>query len=276
MFTAYLPGKPLFFANRRRTDWQVDLYNKVIAECGGDVEACTSAAQFHQARAQGRFGAFLAIEGCHALDGDVDALDHFHARGVRILQLAHFVATNVADSAQSPYKPHGGLTAFGRQVVQRMNRLGLVVDVAHMTDAGIRQVADVAEAPFVCTHIGVRALHDTPRNLGAEAVDLIARSGGLVGVILFPWLLGKGRVTVDTVADHLAWLADRVGPRHLGVGSDLDGPTWAPEGMRDVRDLPVLTDALFRRGFGDDDVARIWGGNFLDVLDAVAAKAARP
>jgi len=273
VFTVYYPGKPLFFTNRARADRQLDTYNEVITECAGEVVPCTDAAGFQAARAAGKLAAFSAIEGCHHLDGDVDALDHFHARGVRLMQLTHFVATDVADSAQSPYRPHGGLSDLGRRVVQRMNRLGVIVDAAHMTDAGIAQMADVAQAPFVCSHIGVRALRDTHRNLSAESVDLIARSGGLVGVILFPLLLGRGRVTVDTVVDHLAWLADRVGTRHLGIGSDLDGPTWPPEGLRDARDFPVLTARMLARGFGEDDVARIWGGNFLRVLDEVAAHA---
>jgi membrane dipeptidase len=273
VFTVYYPGKPLFFKNRAKADRQLDLYDTILGECQGAVAPCTSVADFQAARAEGRFASFVALEGCHHLDGDVDALDHFFARGVRIAQPAHFVATDVADSAQSPYRPHRGLSPLGRRVVERMNRLGMIVDVAHLTDEGIAHVADVARAPFVCTHIGVRALCDTPRNLSAAAVDRIAASHGLVGVILFPWLLGKGRVTVDTVVDHLAWLADRVGTEHLGLGSDLDGPTWPPRGLRDVRDFPVLTARMLARGFADDDVARIWGGNFLRVLADVAARA---
>jgi membrane dipeptidase len=273
VFTVYVPGKPLFFANRERADKQLDLYERIVRACDGAVAPCTTAAEFEAARAAGRFASFAAIEGCHHLDGDVDALDHFFARGVRLMQLTHFVATDVADSAQSPYRPHGGLSKLGERVVLRMNRLGLVVDVAHMTDPGIARVADVAQAPFVCSHAGVRALRDLERSLSTESVDLIAKSGGLVGVILFPMLLAKGGATVDTVVDHLAWLADRVGPEHLGIGSDLDGPTWAPEGLRDVRDFPVLTARMLARGFSEADVAGIWGGNFLRVLDAAAGAA---
>lgn len=274
VFTVYVPGRPLFFRNRSKADWQLDRYEQIVRSCAGAVQPCTSVAEFHAARAAGRFASFAAIEGCHPLDGDVDLLDHFFARGVRLMQLTHFVATDVADSAQSPYRPHGGLSGLGQRVVRRMNRLGIVVDVAHMTDAGIARVADVAEVPFVCSHIGVRALCDTGRNLAPESVDLIARSGGLIGVILFPMLLAKGRATVDTVVDHLAWLADRVGPSHIGIGSDLDGPTWAPEGLRDVRDFPVLTARMLARGFSEDDVARIWGGNFLRVLGTAETAAA--
>lgn len=274
VFTVYVPGKPLFFKNRRRADRQLDLYDHIVRACEGAVQPCTSVAEFHAARAAGRFASFAAIEGCHPLDGDVDLLDHFFARGVRLMQLTHFVATDVADSSQSPYRPHGGLSKLGERVVDRMNRLGIVVDVAHMTDAGIARVADVAQAPFVCSHVGVRAVHDSARNLSSASVDLIARSGGLVGVILFPMLLSKGGATVDTVVDHLAWLADRVGPSHLGIGSDLDGPTWAPDGLRDVRDFPVLTARMLARGFTDDDIARIWGGNFLRVLGAAETAAA--
>jgi membrane dipeptidase len=273
VFTVYYPGKPIFFNNRRRADRQLDLYDQIVRATEGAVIPCTSVAEFQAARAAGRFAAFVAIEGCHHLDGDVDALDHFFERGVRLMQLTHFVATDVADSSQSPYRPHGGLSKLGERVVERMNHLGIVVDVAHMTDAGIARVADVARAPFVCSHAGVRALRDLQRSLAPESVDLIARSGGLVGVILFPLLLAKGRATIDTVVDHLKWVADRVGPEHLGIGSDLDGPTWPPDGIRDVRDLPRLTERMLARGFTDDDVARIWGGNFLRVLDAAARAA---
>lgn len=276
VFTVYFPGRPLVRDNKGRHDRIIDRYFAMLLKNGQDMRHCESPDDYDAAREAGKFAAILAIEGGHCLDGDLDNVDHFHARGVRIFQLSHFVPNEFADATESKKRPHGGLNDLGRQLVQRLNAKGMIVDVAHMTDEGIAKVAECCEGPFISSHTGVRAHRDMERNLSDASIDLIAKSGGLMGVILFPPYLKKkiGGIT-DDVVDHLAHIAERVGTEHIAIGSDTDGPTWLPKDMRDAADFQVISERMLARGFSQGDIARMWGGNFMRVWREVHALAER-
>jgi membrane dipeptidase len=274
-FTVYFPGKPVFTDNRRWHDRIIDRYYDMVLRHGRDMCHCNSPQEFEDARAQGRFASFLAIEGCHALEGRVEHVDHFFRRGVRMMQLTHFLPNEIADGTESSERPNEGLNDLGVRMIHRMNELGVLVDLAHMTDQGIQKAVAASRAPVISSHTGVRALNPRERNLSDEAIDLIAGSGGLAGILFFPpYLTPKTlRVPLDRVIDHIAYVADRVGSEHVAIGTDFDAGTWAPTDMSDVRDMRKVTQRMLARGFSAQDVERIWGGNLLRVWRAVIESA---
>lgn len=210
----------------------------------------------------GLVGALLAIEGCQVLEGDLDNLDVLYDAGYRMIGLQHFFDNAAGGSAHGVER--GGLTPFGTELVRRMQARGMVVDVAHSSPAVVSEVLAAATAPVVASHTGVRGTFDSPRNLSDEHLRGIAATGGVIGVAMFPQAVGGPGM--DDTARAMRYTADLVGVRHVGLGSDFDGAVTTPT---DVTGLPLLTAALRRHGFDQDDIAAIMGGNTLRVLRSV-------
>jgi membrane dipeptidase len=273
VFTAYVPSNPLKPGARGRHEATLKViqsYRRILDECSDDMVHVESAAGIREAKERGKIASFLAVEGGHSVGKEIEGVDKLYALGVRMLTLTHFVANKIADSSQSPYKPHKGLSDFGREVVQRMDELGIIPCVAHCSDAAIEDVLKVAKGPVISSHGGLRQFHDIKRNLGDDYVRSIAATGGLIGIILWPkYLTGKIRCDLSQLLDHFEYVAELVGPEHLSVGSDVDAATWFPREIRDVRDYPRITEGLLNRGFTADQIKVIWGGNFLRVVEGV-------
>lgn len=206
-------------------------------------------------------GGLLALEGLHAIEGEVAKLDSLFEAGYRMAGLTHFFDNAVAGSAHGMEK--GGLTPLGREVIRRMETLGMVVDLAHASPPTIDDVLAMATRPVVVSHGGVKATCPGPRNLSDAQLEGIAATGGVVGVGLWPGAVCDS--TVAATARAMRHVADVVGVEHVAVGSDFDGAVTAPV---DVTGLPLLTGALLAEGFDRDEVARIMGGNALRVLEA--------
>jgi membrane dipeptidase len=271
-FTAYAPVSPLFWVPRSEaTLAQIRTFYRVARESGGRLRPARTGVEARAAAADGAVAGVLAVEGGHSLDGNPAMLDAFAELGVRFLTLVHFKANELGDAGESSRKPWGGLSPLGREVVSRMRALRIVPDVAHLSDDGVHQVLDLTDGPVVSTHTGMRALVDRPRNLPDGQARGIARSGGVVGIILFPpYLDGRHPMgqSVDRFLDHVCHAAWVMGPRHVAVGSDMDGFTWTPRGLRGYADWPILSEGLARRGFSPPEIQGILGGNALRVLDA--------
>lgn len=266
-FTAYTIGRPLFWHTDATTHRILDRYDAIVAQTPG-TRHCTSAAEIRKAVADGQLALFPAIEGGHVLEGKLENLEAFYKRGVRLLTLTHFVSNGIADAAQSPYKPLGGLSPFGREVVATMQSMGMLVDVAHCSDKAIYQIADITSGPIVCSHSGLRRFKPLKRNLGDRAVRLVAETKGLFGIILFANYLGDPEAvgtSIRAAARTARVVADMTSPDILCLGSDMDGFTWLPKGMRDASDLPQFTQALMDEGFSQDEIRGILGENFLRV-----------
>jgi microsomal dipeptidase-like Zn-dependent dipeptidase len=227
----------------------------MIVRQGADVEALLTRRRADHTVV----GALLAIEGSHALDGDLDNLDVLHEAGFRMIGLQHFSDNEAGGSAHGPGQ--GGLTAFGAELVRRMQARRMIVDVAHSSPAVVSGVLAISTAPVVASHTGLRGTCDNQRNLSDEHVRGIAATGGLVGIALFAHAVGGQ--TVDDTARAIRYGADLAGVRHVALGSDFDGFVTTPT---DVTGLPLLTAALRRQGFGDDEIAAIMGGNVLRLL----------
>lgn len=201
----------------------------------------------------------LAIEGLHALDGTMVNLRRLHQAGFRIMGLTHFFDNAVGGSAHGVAK--GGLTEFGRTVLVEMERLRIIVDLAHASPQLIVEVLALASRPVVVSHTGVKGTCDRTRNLSDAQLHAIADNGGLIGIAFFEEAVcGRG---VAAIAAAIAYTAGLIGVEHVALGSDFDGAVTVPF---DITGLPQLTSALSGAGFSPAEVTAIMGGNILDLL----------
>jgi len=208
-----------------------------------------------------KVGALLSIEGLHALEGDLDAVDELYAAGFRMLGLAHFFDNEVSGSAHGVKKD--GLTELGRAVVKRMEELGITIDLAHSSAKTIDDVLAIATRPVVVSHTGVKHTCNNNRNLTDSQLRAIARNGGVVGIGYWDTATcGKDAKAIARVIRHAVAVA---GIEHVGLGSDFDGTIDAPF---DTAGLVELTDALIAEGFGEEEIRKIAGENALKVLSA--------
>ena len=264
-----------------RTPWQaVETQLARIERQAGAAGAvvASSVEALLVARTRRTAAVLLGIEGADALGHDVDLVDAWHQRGVRLLGLVH-LGDNTLGTTCLPWQRYAGplpvrrrtapgLTVLGRRVVARMNRLGVVVDVAHGDRATVLDTAETTAAPIVSSHTGVRALQDFPRYLTDDELRAIAATGGLVG--LWPYRHhGRGVRDVPELIAHARYVADLVGPEHLTLGSDMNGLPGAMAGYAGETHLSQLTCALLDGGFDHTEVTQIVGGNALRVLRLV-------
>jgi microsomal dipeptidase-like Zn-dependent dipeptidase len=205
--------------------------------------------------------AFLAVEGAHALDGDLDNVAMLARAGYRMLAPSHFFDTPYAGSAHGIVK--GGLTALGRELLSNVESNGLILDVSHASSATIDDVLSIASRPVVASHTGVRAAVPGIRNLPDDQVRGIAATGGLVGIGFWPVACG-GR-DAAAIARSIVAAMELAGVEHVGLGSDFDGAVPTPF---DATGMPLLTEALLAEGLSDADIAAVMGGNAIRILIA--------
>lgn len=256
-------------------------------ESAGRVAVVRSAAEGRRALDETVLGIVPSLEGASALAGGADRIRALHERGLRWVGLTWNGANALASGIATP---EAGLSEEGLAAVAELNRLGIVIDVTHLSPAGFADVVRTSRAPVVASHSNARAVWDHPRNLDDAQLDAIAASGGVVGIVLFPGFVGERPVTVEEVLDHVEYVAGRIGVEHVGIGADfIDYATDAvfaempdtdpedlvyPEGVGSARELGALVAGLARRGFSPAEVERICSGNLLRVLADVEAAAA--
>ncbi len=249
----------------------IDAFYRALDENPEALLLATTAADVEQAKAEGKVAGVLSLEGAEALEGDLAMLRTFYRLGLRALGLTWNWRNQAADG-QGESRTGGGLTEFGVALVREANRLGLILDIAHLAPAGVRDVLELSEAPVVASHANARALCDHHRNLTDEQLAGIAASGGLVGVTYVPPFLAQERqdASLEKVLDHIDYIVKTIGLDHVGLGSDFDGFDGVLPGLEDVSHLPALTAGLVARGYSDEKVAQILGGNYLRVFRQVA------
>ena len=224
---------------------------------------------------EGKVGGILSLEGAEPLEGHPETLGAFYRLGVRWLGLTWNYRNHVADGVADE-RSQGGLTPFGVDVVHACGELGIVVDVSHLSPAGVEDVLNVARGPVVASHSNARTLRDHRRNLTDDQARGIAATGGVIGVTFVPSFLTDTPETasIEHVLDHIEHFVGVVGVEHVGVGSDFDGigDTVPPRGLEDVSRYGNLRAGLLRRGFSEADVAAILGGNWWRVLQQVLTR----
>jgi membrane dipeptidase len=219
--------------------------------------------QMEAVRKRGQLAAFLSCEGGDCLEGNLDHLDDLYQRGVRSLQLVHYAQNTLGDLQTQP-PVYNGLSAFGRDVVRRMNRLGMVVDVAHAAFATVKGAVDASSAPIILSHSHLQSESTPhPRLITIEHARLVASTSGVIGA----WPSGFANRTFADFVDQTMRLVDAVGVDHVGLGTDMDG-NFQPV-FSSYRQLPEWIAALRAKGLSESDVAKIAGGNALRVLEKV-------
>ena len=260
----------------------------------------------------------MGIEGGHSIENRLDLLRNYYRLGARYMTLTWSMNTDWADSSGDETQ-WGGLTDFGIEVVEEMNRLGMMVDISHVSDQTFWDVLEVTSAPVIASHSSVRAINTAARNMSDEMIRALAKNGGVIQINFYAYFLDQAfadKIDIETensaaeieairdrylddpigfekaewewyrevesrvewpplsvLVDHIDHVVRLVGPQHVGIGSDFDGVTSLPQGMEHQGKLPDLTDALVTRGYSEQDITLILGGNLLRVMGAVEAAA---
>jgi membrane dipeptidase len=265
VFAAYVSPDLPPDAMYARASRLLDAYEEARARCAGAMVTCHTATEIAAARAAGRVAAVLAIENADAIEGDLDRVDAFYRRGVRIMSLTWNGSNRLADGVGG--NRHGGLSALGRRAAARMQARGVLIDVSHLTERAFWDLAAAADGPIVATHSNAAAMEPHPRNLTDDQLREIGKRGGVVGLNFYPLFLGEA--TIAAIARHARHMAEVMGPAHVALGSDFDGIGRTPEGLEDVTGMPKVTEALLSAGFTPDEVQGILGRNALRVFRAV-------
>ena len=292
---------------------QIDIARRVIALYPDRLALATNAAEVERAMREGRIASLMGMEGGHAIENSLGALRAFYALGARYMTLTHSQTLDWADSATDAAR-HSGLTRFGEEVVREMNRLGMLVDLSHVSPATMEDALRVSEAPVIFSHSSARAICDHPRNVPDDVLAALKANGGVVMVtfvtaFISPELakasvplfkeyeerakllkdpkerealrkeiqdrMPKVRVTIADVANHVDHVRKVAGVEHVGLGGDYDGNDSWPEGLEDVSGYPRLFAELARRGWSDEDLGRLASGNILRVLRKAEEVSAR-
>jgi membrane dipeptidase len=233
------------------------------------ISLATTVEEIEQVRRAGRIAAVLSIEnGGDALARDIRVLDEFYRQGVRMVGLTWNSSNPMGDGALG--RDHSGLTDLGRAVLRRMEELGIIVDVSHLSEAAFWDAVRATRGPLVASHSNAAALRPHPRNLTDEQLRAIAARGGVVGVNFYPEFLGEA--TLERVLDHIDHMVKVMGIDHVALGSDFDGIPQTPRGLEDVSRLPNLTAGLLRRGYTTEQIHKILGANALRVFRQVWTK----
>jgi len=246
--------------------------DSVLSEHADVLRVGLTSGDFEKNWKTGHLTWFRTLEGSWCLQGKLASIDEYYATGIRMIGLTwqddHDFATSWT------YYGHVGLTALGRKAVQRMNELGIIVDVSHMSDRAVEDVLSVAKAPVFASHSNARAICDHPRNLKDDQIRSIAATGGVVGANFYALhLRKKGKATLADVVQHIKHIRDVGGIESVGLGSDFDGISKGPEGLETAAELPKLRKALEDEGFTAAEIAAIFGGNFLRAFGEVERKA---
>jgi membrane dipeptidase len=255
-----------------------------------ELELAMTAADVRRIAATGRLAALMGLEGGHAIEDELANVDRFYAAGIRYMTLTHQHSNGWADSSgdadDASVPHHGGLTAFGRDVVRRMNDVGMLVDVSHVADDTFWDVIETTRVPLIASHSSARAIANSPRNLSDAMLRAVAANGGIVMINFGDLFLDPNKVKhgdqvwwiathprswhtpLAVLADHVEHVARVAGADHAGLGSDFDGVPFLPDEMGGVAQLPNLSVELLRRGWSETDLRKLLGENALRVLEA--------
>jgi len=304
-WSVYVPAELQGPAAAEMVHEQIDLVRRMIGRYSTVFELATSADEIERIHRAGRIASMLGIEGGEPINSNLAVLREFHAEGVLYMTLAHFKTTSWADSATDAPQ-HDGLTPFGESVVREMNRIGMLVDLSHVSAPTMRDAIRVATAPVIFSHSGAYAIDHHPRNVPDDVLQSLRTNGGVVMVNFYPsyvseavrlwaadenaeearqkslhpddpaaataavdaWEAAHPRppATVAQVADHIEHIRDVAGIDHVGLGSDFDGVPFTPVGLEGVDCYPNLLAELIHRGWSDADLSKLVGGNVLRVL----------
>jgi len=305
-WSVYVPVDTIAAGNAfQTTREQIELVKKLIDRYPDVFELALNASDVDRIRAQGKIASLIGMEGGHSMEGSIGKLRQLHEMGARYMTLTHSETLEWADSATDVAKSDG-LSEFGEEVVREMNRLGMLVDLSHVSPATMHDAIRVSSQPIIFSHSSARAIADHPRNVPDDVLKKLPANGGVVLINFFSGfvvpesaVIMKEMFTVrkefrqqfpnskeeqerafkkwqlahpfpagdaEILVDHIEHVIRVAGIDHVGLGSDFDGISKAPVGMEDVSKYPVITELLLRRGYGEEEIHKVLYGNFLRVL----------
>jgi membrane dipeptidase len=312
-WSIYVPGEIKDSGYARVQLEEFDIARRMVARYPERLTLALTADDIIRAHRQKKIASLLGMEGGHAIENSLGALRAYYALGARYMTLTHNVTLDWADAALDSARHHG-LTPFGREVVREMNRLGMLVDLSHVSPATMSDALDASEAPVIFSHSSARALVDYPRNVPDSILARMPKNGGVVMVTFVQSFVSNAvqqaesvqdsamaairsqvsdtaerrrlareyrdahplpRATIQDVADHIEHVRQVAGVDHIGIGSDFDGIDQGPAGLEDVSMFPALFAELIRRGWSDADLRKLAGENLLRVLRQAEATARR-
>ena len=312
-WSVYIPGDMADSGFARVQLEQIDIGRRIVAKYP-ELQWALTAPAIRAAFRNRRIGSLLGVEGGHAIENSLGALRVYYDLGVRYMTLTHNVTLDWADAATGEQR-HGGLTPFGEEVVREMNRLGMLVDLSHVSPATMSDALNVAQAPVIFSHSSARAIADVPRNVPDSILTRLPANGGVVMVTFVPGFISAEvvaragrrqtaegeartrfggdtaavrremtswdssnpapRATLSQVADHIEHIRRVAGPDHVGIGGDFDGIDEVVVGLEDVSTYPALFAELSRRGWTERDLRKLAGENMLRVMERAAVVARR-
>lgn len=243
-------------------------YFNTMENLDGSVQTIYTTGDLAEVMNGSKTGALLSIEGGEALEGEPAVLRILFRLGVRALGLTWNWKNELAAGVMEK-DPGEGLTVLGKKVIKEMNSLGMLVDLAHVNEKSYYQAIETSASPVVVSHANARALYDHPRNLTDEQLQELKAAGGVIGLSCCPYFIDPDKPAIERLLDHFEHIAEIIGPEHLGIGSDYDGISETVPGLEDVSFLPRLVEGLYRRGFSEEEIEQITGGNFLRVWQQV-------
>ncbi|MFM7056942.1 MAG: dipeptidase [Planctomycetota bacterium] len=262
---------------------QIEIVKAMYRRYPETFEAASTADDVERIVKAGRIASMMGVEGGYSMEDDVANLARFYREGCRYMTLTHSRSLSWADSATDEPRC-GGLSEFGREVIREMNRLGMLVDLSHVSVDTMKQALAVSQSPVIFSHSSARAICDHPRNVPDEVLPLVKQNGGVIMVNFFSAFVvpteklkqnPMARGTIHDVVDHIDHLARHCGVEHVGIGSDFDGVPRLPEQLESVATYPRITQLLLDRGYSADDIRGILGGNVLRVLRGAEKVSAR-
>lgn len=300
----------------KRADEQIAAVRSLTEKHPETWELAASADDIRRIVAKGKLAALMGLEGGYAIDDKLENVERYYKMGVRYMSGAWSVSTSWAGSSGDEIGRTRGLTDFGKQVIREMNRLGMMIDVSHLSDKAFWDIINTSTKPIIATHSNVRAIANVSRNLDDEMIRALAQKGGVMCVLFYPEFLEPGwsekkkavdkeiaprvqrasdqepgnaarkkmardrvrvveyarslpPVTVGRIVDHIDYIVKLVGIDHVGIGSDFDGIQAVPSDLSNVSELPNLTKELIKRGYTENDIDKILGGNILRVMQEV-------
>jgi membrane dipeptidase len=274
IFAMYV--NPLYLARLRRLIQMLDAFQLEIEKNYNEITIATNYDEIMKAIKNKEIAAVISVEGGEPLEGKIEALRIIHRLGVRSLTLTHFPRNELGDGSGADSGSH--LTKFGKEVVEEMNRLGMLIDISHLNETGFWDVVDLSREPIVATHSNCKSLCNHHRNLKDDQIKALAESGGVINLsfcasfiknpveISNPETIRK--VSIEDWLDHLDHAVNLVGTNHVGIGSDFDGGCGFP-GLDDITKIPSLTKGLVSRGYSNQDIKKILGENNLRVFKKV-------
>jgi membrane dipeptidase len=313
-WSVYIPGEIADSGFARVQMEQIDIARRIIEKYPDRLMWALTAHDLRRAQKEGKVGSLLGLEGGHAIENSLGTLRDYYDLGARYMTLTHNVTTAWADAALDSAK-HGGLTEFGKEVVREMNRMGMLVDLSHVSPGTMSDALDVTEAPVIFSHSGARAIVDHKRNVPDSILRRVPANGG---VVMVPFVTGfvspeiaafeqeenlyaadlrkklgtdtaayreamrarrvarpVPKATLSQVADQIEYVRKIAGADHVGIGGDFDGISEVVVGLEDVSKYPALFAELAHRGWSDEDLRKLAGENILRALERAEQVAAR-